>query len=161
MRRGALSPRRRADRRRTSAIAACARRRAAARSWLSPACDSPNSSWTRGAPKIFASSDFAERGFCADCGTPLTYRATSSDRIAVTLGSLDDAGDSRAGEAVRRRIEIAVARRHSALPVRDFTDHWLAQDRGHPFASASGSRNLNAARLARGRENHNDRRLHL
>ena len=32
--------------------------------------------WTRGAPKVFASSDIAKRGFCADCGTPLTYRAT-------------------------------------------------------------------------------------
>ncbi len=30
--------------------------------------------WTRGTPKIFASSALAERGFCADCGTPMTYR---------------------------------------------------------------------------------------
>ena len=30
--------------------------------------------WTRGAPKVFASSSIAERGFCAECGTPLTYR---------------------------------------------------------------------------------------
>jgi hypothetical protein len=51
--------------------------------------------WTRGAPKIFASSDFAERGFCSDCGTPLTYRATEHERIAVTIGSLDHAGDIR------------------------------------------------------------------
>ena len=45
--------------------------------------------WTRGAPKAFASSDIAERGFCAECGTPLTYRLTGRDRIAVTIGSLD------------------------------------------------------------------------
>ena len=30
-------------------------------------------SWTRGAPKTFRSSNFALRGFCAECGTPLTY----------------------------------------------------------------------------------------
>ena len=45
--------------------------------------------WTRGPPKIFASSAVAERSFCADCGTPLTYRLLGRDRISVTLGSLD------------------------------------------------------------------------
>ena len=49
--------------------------------------------WTRGAPKIFASSAVAERGFCADCGTPLTYRVVGRDRITVTLGSLDRPAD--------------------------------------------------------------------
>lgn len=28
--------------------------------------------WTRGAPRRFASSNLVRRGFCADCGTPLT-----------------------------------------------------------------------------------------
>jgi hypothetical protein len=46
--------------------------------------------WTRGAPKVFASSAVAERGFCADCGTPLTYRVVGRDRISLTLGSLDN-----------------------------------------------------------------------
>jgi hypothetical protein len=45
--------------------------------------------WTRGAPKIFASSALAERGFCGDCGTPLTWRGHGRDRISVTIGSLD------------------------------------------------------------------------
>jgi hypothetical protein len=45
--------------------------------------------WTRGLPKIFASSDVAERGFCPECGTPLTYRFLERDRVAVTIGSLD------------------------------------------------------------------------
>ncbi len=46
--------------------------------------------FTRGAPKIFRSSQIAERGFCADCGTPLTYRNVTGARISVTMGSLDD-----------------------------------------------------------------------
>src|SRR6185295_11945689 len=29
--------------------------------------------WTRGAPAIFRSSNFVERGFCNQCGTQLTY----------------------------------------------------------------------------------------
>jgi hypothetical protein len=45
---------------------------------------------TRGAISTFPSSDIAERGFCARCGTPLTYRALGKDRVSVTLGSLDD-----------------------------------------------------------------------
>ena len=45
--------------------------------------------WTRGAPKVFASSAVAERGFCPECGTPLTYRLLDRDRISVTIGSLD------------------------------------------------------------------------
>lgn len=29
--------------------------------------------WTRGAPKYFRSSNLVRRGFCGDCGTPLSY----------------------------------------------------------------------------------------
>ena len=46
--------------------------------------------WTRGAPGTFRSSEAVERGFCRDCGTPLTYRVLDKDRISVSLGSLDD-----------------------------------------------------------------------
>jgi hypothetical protein len=44
--------------------------------------------WTRGEPKRFQSSNTVRRGFCADCGTPLTYEY--GDTVDVTLGSLDD-----------------------------------------------------------------------
>jgi hypothetical protein len=46
--------------------------------------------WTRGAPTAFRSSELVERGFCRDCGTPLTFRYLDRDRISVSLGSLDD-----------------------------------------------------------------------
>ncbi|MBX4956227.1 GFA family protein [Rhizobium lentis] len=44
--------------------------------------------WTRGARKTFRSSNFVERGFCGDCGTPLTYEAP--DGMAVAAGAFDD-----------------------------------------------------------------------
>jgi hypothetical protein len=44
-------------------------------------------SWTRGQPAKFRSSNFVERSFCADCGTPLTYEAP--DGIAVAIGAFD------------------------------------------------------------------------
>jgi hypothetical protein len=46
--------------------------------------------WTRGEPALFQSSSAAERGFCPDCGTPLTFRYLARNEINVTLGSLDE-----------------------------------------------------------------------
>jgi hypothetical protein len=45
-------------------------------------------SWSR-PPAVFASSTIVERGFCGDCGTPLTYRRTASENVSLTLHSLD------------------------------------------------------------------------
>jgi hypothetical protein len=45
--------------------------------------------WTRGAPAVFRSSTLVERGFCKDCGTPLTYRF-EGENISVAIGSFDD-----------------------------------------------------------------------
>jgi len=46
--------------------------------------------FTKGAAKNYRSSDFAQRGFCAACGSPLTYEYSGApERISVTLGSLD------------------------------------------------------------------------
>ena len=41
-------------------------------------------------PSVFASSTLVERGFCPDCGTPLTYRKVDSGNVSLTLHSLDD-----------------------------------------------------------------------
>ncbi len=46
--------------------------------------------WTRGKPGIFHSSELVERGFCRDCGTPLSFRYVNRDRISVSIGSLDE-----------------------------------------------------------------------
>ncbi|MEL7000529.1 MAG: GFA family protein, partial [Pseudomonadota bacterium] len=43
-----------------------------------------------GTPARFASSDVAERGFCAACGTPLFYAPIGSDVIELMVGSLND-----------------------------------------------------------------------
>lgn len=46
--------------------------------------------WTRGKPAHFQSSDAVRRGFCADCGTPLTFETIKASHLNVTIGSLDD-----------------------------------------------------------------------
>ena len=45
-------------------------------------------SFTKGEPKYFRSSDWAERGFCVDCGTPLIFR-DKTDAHAVYIATLD------------------------------------------------------------------------
>ena len=45
--------------------------------------------WTRGEPKHFRSSNKVKRGFCAECGTPLTYEPDGlTPEIAIC--TLDD-----------------------------------------------------------------------
>jgi hypothetical protein len=43
--------------------------------------------WTRGEPRRFQSSNHFRRGFCADCGTPLTYEGDGG--MAVAAGAFD------------------------------------------------------------------------
>lgn len=45
--------------------------------------------WTRGAPAYFQSSNLVKRGFCAACGTPLTYEVDGGNRD-VSILSMDD-----------------------------------------------------------------------
>ena len=116
--------------------------------------------WTRGRPKVFASSAVAERGFCPECGTPLTYRILDQDRISVTIGSLDD--PATVAPAMQYGVE-------SRLP-------WLELDlvpaparhrciSGSPrqcrVAPTPGLRHLNEHCGAGRRENQHDRRFHL
>jgi hypothetical protein len=43
--------------------------------------------WTRGAPKYFQSSNYVKRGFCGDCGTPLSYEGP--DGVGIAIGAFD------------------------------------------------------------------------
>ena len=43
--------------------------------------------WTRGEPAWFQSSNLVRRGFCAGCGTPLSYEAP--DGVALAAGAFD------------------------------------------------------------------------
>lgn len=47
--------------------------------------------WTGGRRAAFRSSSIAERGFCRDCGTPLSYQR-QPERISLAHGALDDPG---------------------------------------------------------------------
>lgn len=59
--------------------------------------------WIRGEPTRFRSSNHVERGFCAKCGTPLTYEA--ANEVALAIGAFD------APDEVRPTIQFGVERK--------------------------------------------------
>jgi hypothetical protein len=57
-------------------------------SFFGPLVTAKGLQWTRGAPAHFQSSNVVSRGFCANCGTPLTYEYEGGVEIAI--GALDE-----------------------------------------------------------------------
>jgi hypothetical protein len=57
-------------------------------SYFAPLASAEGLTWTRGAPKHFQSSNVVRRGFCSDCGTPLTYEYPGG--VELALGAFDD-----------------------------------------------------------------------
>jgi hypothetical protein len=51
--------------------------------------DAGDFAWTRGKPAAFRSSSIAERDFCANCGTPLSFRRIDGPRIEIMTGTFD------------------------------------------------------------------------
>ncbi len=46
--------------------------------------------WSPYEPERYRSSPIAQRGFCRECGTPLTYEGDGTDHLDLTVGSFDD-----------------------------------------------------------------------
>ena len=93
---------------------------------------------TQGRIASFASSDIAERGFCADCGTPLTYRGLGAGHVSVTIGSLDDPNAVAPEGQLGVESQVHWLAGALALPAMR-TEDWLArkkiaaiQTRQHP-----------------------------
>ena len=78
--------------------------------FFGPYVDAVDLEWTRGAPKYFASSNKARRGFCPECGTQLTFE-TEKWVVNVAIGAFDHP------EEIDPTIQVGLA---SKLP---YTDH--------------------------------------
>ncbi len=61
-------------------------------SFFAPFCCVPPDKFeiTRGEITVFRSSDPSERGFCRNCGTPLTIRDLDGGPVYIAIGSLDE-----------------------------------------------------------------------
>jgi hypothetical protein len=68
-----------------------------------------NFAWTKGTPSFFRSSSVVNRGFCSECGTPLSFAYDDSERIAVSIGSLDHP------ERVTPTNQFGIESRHPAF----------------------------------------------
>lgn len=51
--------------------------------------------WERAEPAYYRSSKVARRGFCRECGTPLTFEYLGSEDLHLAVGSLDEPGRFR------------------------------------------------------------------
>jgi hypothetical protein len=80
---------------------------------------------TRGEIASFRSSEIAERGFCRDCGTPLTYDGLGARHISVTIGSLDDVNAVAPHTQLGVEAEANWLRLALGLPATR-TEDWLA-----------------------------------
>ena len=46
--------------------------------------------WTNEKPSFYKSSEFAQRGFCIGCGSPICFEPLNSPNMDLTVGSFDD-----------------------------------------------------------------------
>jgi hypothetical protein len=81
--------------------------------------------FTRGEPAKFQSSELAERGFCAACGTPLTYHMKGRNRVSVTIASLDEPALFPPHDQVGVESRLPWVAKLADLPGQR-TDDWLA-----------------------------------
>lgn len=83
------------------------------------------------APDEYASSPIAMRGFCRECGTPLSFRYPDSDRIDLTIGSFDDPSRFRptshfaAESAHEQWLDTHALPRHRIDEHKPLIDRWM------------------------------------
>jgi hypothetical protein len=59
---------------------------------FAPLVTAPGLRWVRGEPKRFRSSNKVSRGFCSECGTPMTYEPDGFDP-EIAICTLDRPAD--------------------------------------------------------------------
>lgn len=72
--------------------------------------------WLTREPAYFKSSKLAQRGFCSQCGTPLSFEYIGSPRIDLSIGSLDDPGAFKPASHFAVESRIAAWHADDQLP---------------------------------------------
>jgi hypothetical protein len=81
------------------------------------------------APKFHASSKIARRGFCGECGTPLSFEYVDAARIDLAVGSFDDPAQFRPTSHFAVESRIAAWHADDGLPGERFDDYPKLVDR--------------------------------
>lgn len=82
--------------------------------------------WTRDAPSYFQSSVNIERGFCSNCGTPMTYRHPGGLEIAI--GTFDDRTDLAPQIQVNHAARLPWVETIFDQPALDDPDYYSRQE---------------------------------
>jgi hypothetical protein len=69
-----------------------------------------------------------ERGFCGDCGTPLSYAFEGTGRISVAINSLDDPEAMPPAKQYGTESKVSWLDGIHALPAQR-TDEWMGKDK--------------------------------
>ncbi|MEM9355388.1 MAG: GFA family protein [Pseudomonadota bacterium] len=85
-------------------------------------CANSEFAWTKGTQKVFQSSSRAERGFCRDCGSPLSYRVIDSEIIELYLCAFDEPAQLAPEYAVGDESKLPWTDGLSSLPSRASTE---------------------------------------
>mgnify|MGYP001819654492 FL=1 len=79
--------------------------------------------WTKGTPKALQSSSVAERNFCGDCGTPLSYHQLGGANMEILLGAFDNPNALAPAYAVGIESKVAWFNKLHELPARTFAEY--------------------------------------
>jgi hypothetical protein len=107
--------------------------------------------WTRSAPAYYASSRFARRGFCAQCGTPLSFEYLDSERMDLSAGSLDEPSAFKPTAHFAIESRIAAWHADDALPGERLDQNERIVQRWHVAYGDDAAPGLRTVREAEGR----------
>ncbi len=82
----------------------------------------PEITWTRGALKHFQSSNKVRRGFCGDCGTPLTFEYDG--KVDVAIATFDKAATIAPVIQMARNERLPFVDTLARVPVRSDEPAW-------------------------------------
>ena len=82
-----------------------------------------------GEPRFYASSKFAQRGFCGRCGTPLSFAYVDSKRLDISVGSLDEPGRTHPVSHFAVETRVAPWHHDDGLPGERLDEHQRLVDR--------------------------------
>jgi hypothetical protein len=105
--------------------------------------------WLTPPPAYYASSKIARRGFCRQCGTPLSFEFLDSDRMDLSVGSLDEPGLLTPTEHFAVESCIGSWFHDDGLPRSRLDDNAVIQQRWRAGYGADVQPGLQAVRAAR------------
>ena len=82
--------------------------------------------WIREEPSYFQSSINIDRGFCARCGTPLTYR--QPDGLEIAIGAFDDRTDLEPQIQVNHQFRLPWVEKIFDKPVHNDANYYSRQE---------------------------------